>query len=176
LFYNLDGASYSNSAQVEFNYEVIKFLNVRVAYRWLEVRTDFLSGNRQKPLTAKHRWFANLGYETQKTLKQSNWMFDFTAQWIGEQRIPTTETNPVEYQREKMSPAFTLFNTQITRNVNKRWAVYAGMENILDYRQDNPIIDAANPFGNNFDASLVWGPIFGRMVYGGVRFRIQEEK
>ena len=149
---------------------------MRLAYRWLEVRTNFISGLKQKPLTAKHRLFANFSYETQPSLKGKNWMFDLTGQWIGEQRIPTTSDNPVEYQRSTSSPSFMLFNAQITHNLNKRWAIYGGMENIFDFRQDNPIIDPENPFGNNFDASLVWGPIFGRMVYGGVRFRIQKEE
>ncbi|MEQ8910092.1 MAG: TonB-dependent receptor [Vicingaceae bacterium] len=176
LFYNLDGASFSNSLQLEVNYELIKFLNMRLAYRWLEVRTDYLSGQKQKPFVPKHRFFANLGYETERSLKGSNWTFDLTAQWIGTQQIPGTETNPVAFQRAKQSPAFSMFNTQVTRNINKKWAVYAGMENIFDFRQDNPIIDPNNPFGNNFDASLVWGPIFGRMVYGGVRFRIKAEE
>ncbi len=176
LFYNLDGRSYSTSFQAEVSYELLKFLDMRLAYRWLEVRTDYLSGQRQKPFVPKHRLFANFAYETQSSLSGANWTFDLTAQWIGEQDIPGTETNPVEFQRSSKSPAFSLFNTQVTRNFNKKWAVYAGMENIFDFRQDNPIIDANNPFGNNFDASLVWGPIFGRMIYGGVRFRIKDEK
>ncbi len=176
LYYNLDGRSYSNSAQLEVNYELIKFLNMRLAYRWLEVRTQFKSGLRQKPMTAKHRLFANFSYETQQNLKNKNWMFDLTAQWLGVQRIPTTSGNPIDDQRSTTSPSFMLFNAQITHNVNKKWAVYGGMENIFDYRQNNPIIAADNPFGNNFDASLVWGPIFGRMVYAGLRFRIQKEE
>lgn len=176
LFYNLKGNSYSNSAQLELSYELIKFLNMRLAYRWLEVRTQYLSGERQKPLTPKHRLFANFAYETRKSLKGANWTFDLTAQWIGEQRIPKTNDKPIALQRDESSPAFALANLQITRNFNKRWSVYAGIENVFNYRQDQPIIDANNPFGNQFDASLVWGPIFGRMVYGGLRFRILEEK
>lgn len=176
LIYNLDGKSYSNSAQFELSYELIKFLNMRLAYRWIEVRTKFLSGERQKPLTPKHRLFANLAYETRKSLKGGNWTFDLTAQWLGQQRIPKTDDKPLMLQRAEQAPSFALLNMQVTKNFNKRWAVYAGMENIFDYRQDHPIVDAENPFGNNFDASLVWGPIFGRMVYGGLRFRIQEEK
>ena len=59
---------------------------------------------------------------------------------------------------------------------NKRLAVYAGVENILNFRQDNPIIDADNPFGNEFDASMVWGSIFGRNIYAGLRWKITKEK
>ena len=175
LFYNLDGKSFSNSAQIELSYEVFKFVDLRLAYRWLEVTTDYISGSKQKPFVPKHRFFANVGYETQKNLKGGNWLFDFTAQWIGEQEVPETVNNPAEFQRPSKSPSFSLFNTQLTRNINSRWAVYVGVENILDYRQENPIIDSDNPFGNYFDASLVWGPIFGRTVYGGLRFRIKDD-
>src|SRR5690554_850322 len=176
LFYNLEGKSFSNSAQLEVSYELVKFLDLRLAYRWIEVKTEYLSGLRQKPLTPKHRLFANIAYGTRESIKGANWTFDLTAQWLGEQRIPYTADNPSEHQRTTMSPSFSLFNMQLTRNFNHRWSVYAGVENILDYRQSNPIIDAENPFGNNFDASMVWGPIFGRTVYGGLRFRIQAKE
>lgn len=176
IFYNLDGESYANNLQAEVSYELIKFLEMRAAYRFTEVRTEYRSGLRQKPFTPKHRFFINLGYSTMTNLNGANWTFDLTNQWFGEQRIPTTEGNPAEYQRGKMSPAFSRLNGQVSRNFNKKWTVYVGMENIFNYRQDNPIISADNPFGNNFDASMVWGPIFGRMVYGGVRWTIGGEK
>lgn len=176
LFYNLDGKSFSNSMQLEVSYELMKFLDLRLAYRFIEVKTDYLDETRLKPFTPKHRLFANLGYATTKNSKEGNWTFDLTGQWFGEQRIPSTQDNLTENQRSTSSPSFMLFNTQVTRNFNKKWAVYGGMENIFNYRQDNPIIDAENPFSSDFDASMVWGPIFGRMVYGGVRYTLEKKK
>ena len=38
-------------------------------------------------------------------------------------------------------------------------SIYVGGENITDRRQRQPIIDAANPYGPNFDATMVWGAI-----------------
>jgi hypothetical protein len=60
---------------------------------------------------------------------------------------------------------------QISKKI-KNWDIYLGGENLANYRQFNPIIDPMNPFGTKFDASQVWGPIFGVMVYGGVRFKL----
>lgn len=34
----------------------------------------------------------------------------------------------------------------------------------------NPIIDASNPWGSNFDSTLTWGPMHGAVYYVGVRF------
>ena len=181
--YNLDGESFSNTAQLQIDYELIKFLDIRLAYRWVQVQTDYRSRNDitettllQQPYTPEHRFFVNLGYETKKTIKEANWMFDFTTQWFSEQRIPSSQDNSVENRREEESPNFMLLSGQITRNFNKRWAVYAGVENLLNFRQDEPIIDSENPFSNEFDASMVWGPIFGRNIYAGFRWKLKKEK
>ena len=181
--YNLTGESFSNTAQLKVDYELIKFLDVRLAYRWVQVQTDYNLGGveenqtqLQQPFTPEHRFFVNFGYATKKTLKESNWTVDFTTQWFSEQRIPSTEGNLINNRRKDLSPSFFLLNTQVTRNFNKRWAVYAGVENILNYRQEDPIIDAENPFGNDFDASMVWGPIFGRNIYAGMRWKIKKEE
>ena len=176
-FYNLEGQSYATSIQAEISYEVLKFVDVKVAYRYLDVKTDFQSGLKQKPLTAMHRVFSNIGYETRSNTKGGNWKFDATVHYLGEQRIPSTAMNSANNQRSLSSPGFVTANAQVTCTFNKRLDVYAGMENIGNYRQDNPIIDADNPLGagSEFDSGLVWGPIFGRMVYGGFRFRVGKE-
>ena len=67
---------------------------------------------------------------------------------------------------------FGLFNAQITR----KWSnfdIYIGGENLGNYIQPNPIIDAANPFDEDFDGSLIWGPVMGRMFYGGIRYKLK---
>lgn len=181
--YNLTGESYSTTAQIQIDYELIKFLDLRLAYRWVQVETDFNVGGveenqvrLQQPYTPEHRFFINFGYETKKTLKESNWTFDFTTQLFSEQRIPSTEANLKNNRRGNASPSFFMLNSQVTRNFNKRWAVYAGVENLLNFRQENPIIEVDNPFGNEFDASMVWGPIFGRNIYAGMRWKIGEKK
>jgi len=48
-----------------------------------------------------------------------------------------------------------------------------GAENLTNYYQQHAIIAAGEPFSEYFDASLIWGPLTGRMFYGGLRFRIK---
>jgi hypothetical protein len=62
-------------------------------------------------------------------------------------------------------------NGQITKYF-RNWNIYLGVENLFDFRQDNPIIDAASPRSDNFDATMIWGPVHGRKIYGGLRFTI----
>ncbi len=133
--------------------------------------TSVYDGHRvAKPLIAKHRGFLNI---TQST--RSKWQFSSTLQLYGQQRIPgldfTAENNGATY-----SPVFPLLNAQVSKRLkSKPIELYIGVENVLNYKQDNPILGAANPFGPTFDATSVWGPIFGRMVYGGFRYRLKIE-
>lgn len=172
--YNLNGKSFSNSAQAEFNYELLKRFDVRLAYRWLEVKTDQLSGTYSKALLPEHRAFINLAFETKKDpIKFRQWQYDLTAQWLGEQRLPNTSTNPEEYRLETRTPSYFTFNGQVTRIFSEKLEMYAGVENILDYKQDNPILSSNDPTGPYFDSSIVWAPIFGRMAYFGLRYTIK---
>jgi len=168
IFSNLDGSSYSYSIQLQLDYEVINRLDMRIAYRYNEVKTTYNGVLRLKPLISAQRAFINLGYET-----KTYWKFDYTLNWIGQKRIPDTRSNPIEYQVASKSPDFFLINAQVSKTWNEKFEVYLGGENLLDFKQKNPIIAAESPFSPNFDASLVWGPIFGRTMYFGVRYTIK---
>ena len=171
-FYNLSGESISNSIQAELNYELFKRFDIRLAYRFLDVYKTYLSGLNEKPLLSRHRGFVNLAYETKKK-DHKQWKFDLTAQWIGSQRIPNTRDNPELYALPGRSEDYMLMNAQVTRVFGERLEVYLGGENLLNYRQSNPILSSENPYGEYFESALIWAPIFGRMFYGGLRYTIE---
>ncbi|NNK77047.1 MAG: TonB-dependent receptor [Maribacter sp.] len=171
-FYNLDGKSEANSFQLEVNYEILKNVDLRTAYKYYDVKTDYQSGLLQKPLQAKHRFFANLGYETTPKEKGSQWRFDYTLHTLGRQRLPNTSTNPVQYQLGDYSGSYSLMNAQVTKVFNTHFEIYIGGENLTNFTQDNPVLSANDPFGPYFDTSIVYAPIMGRMFYGGFRFKL----
>ena len=121
--YALDGQSYSNSAQFEMQMSPMKRFDVRLAYRWLDVKTDYDAGLRAKPFVATHRAFTNLAYETKANDKGGQWRFDGTVQWVGQARIPDTFTNPEEFQVSDRSSGYTLINAQVTRVITKDFEV-----------------------------------------------------
>lgn len=173
IFHNLDGVSFANSFQLEFNYELAKRLELRSAYKYYDIKTDYLSGKYQRPLQATHRFFGNLGYETSIKDKGKQWKFDFTYNWIGEQQLPYTASNPVGFQLPEYSPAYSLMNAQITRVFSSTFEAYVGGENIGNYIQNPAIVDAQNPFGPYFDATILYAPVFGQMYYAGLRLKIK---
>lgn len=172
-FYNLDGKSYANSFQTEFHHTPIERFDLRLAYKFYDVQSDYNSGKLEKPLVSKHRMFANAAYETKTTEKGGQWKFDATYNWVGKQRFPATGTNPLDYQLADYSPAVGTLNAQITKVFSSRFEVYLGGENITNERQSNPILAADDPFGPYFDSTFVYGPIFGNMYYAGLRFKIE---
>ena len=167
-FYNLEGESTAKSFQVELDYNLRNHLNFRAAYKNYDVQMDYKSGLLQKPLLAKNRFFANLGWESKTTAGGKQWRYDLTYHYVGAQRlVHNLIDGPGGF-----SPNYSLWNTQLTHVFSKKIEIYLGGENIGNYRQSSPIIGSDDPFGADFDAAQVYAPIFGGMVYSGLRFKI----
>lgn len=168
MVYNLDGSSFAHSFQLEAQYELSQNLDVKAAYKFYNVQMTTNGILQQVPYVSKDRFFMNLAYAT----KYDKWQADLTWVWNGAKRLPNSSDRPNEFQRDEYSPDFMLLNGQVSRGF--RWgSVYLGGENLLNFKQNDPIIDPENPFGNNFDASMVWGPVAGRVIYTGIRYKIK---
>jgi len=171
LFYNLEGKSFANSFQTQWDFQPVKNLELRIAYKYYDVALDYLSGLKKVPFMAKHRGFANLAYSTNKTEKGRFWSFDTTLNLVGKQRLPNTKSNPAEFQLGDYSPSYSTLNAQISRNFSEKIRVYLGGENLTGYQQKVAILDAGNPFGNYFDGGMVYAPIMKANFYVGVDFK-----
>ncbi len=171
-FYNLEGDSYANSFQFEFNYNAFEHFDVRMAYKYYDIQTDYISGKLEKPLVPKHRLFANASYETE-IKNNGQWKFDATYNWLSGQRFPSTDLSALQFQLADETPTVGTLNLQVTKVFSPKFEVYLGGENVTNVRQDNPVVSADNPFGSNFDSNFVYGPIYGSMYYAGLRFRIK---
>lgn len=167
-FYNLDGKSRANSLQISFDYAPSNTWSYRFAYKNYDVKTAYRSGFLQRPLQAQHRYFANVGWESIPTDKGKQWRWDFTYHGVGKQRVVAQNDN----MPSKMVAAYALLNSQLTRAFSADFEIYAGLENIGNYTQANPIIEADNPFANTFDTAQVYAPVFGRMIYTGLRWNL----
>lgn len=167
FIHNQKGESFSSSFQVEANYELINGLDVLAALRFNDVQITLNNKLQQKPLLSKYKGLLNLSY----TPKLKQWQFDFTTQFNGNGRLPNTENNPTNFQREKEFPSYIIMNAQFIKYFQD-WEIYIGAENLTNFIQANPIISASNPYGNYFDASMVWGPITGRKFYAGMKYSI----
>lgn len=169
-FINSQG-SRSFSLLTQVDYEVIKNLDMRLAYKYLDAQEQFVGGLSQSYQIPKHRAFANFAY-----LTESQWKFDATINWFGAKRLPVTLNSPSEFQRDEDSPDFFTVNMQIDKGFKNGLELYIGVENLLNFRQIDPIVNAQNPNSPYFDTNFTWGPIFGRIIYAGLYYRLEKKK
>lgn len=168
LFYNLGGRSYSQVFQVEATYPFFPGFTLTAAYRWTDAKTTYDGQLREKLLTGKYKGLLTASYQTPLGL----WQFDATLQLNGGGRMPTPyEQGDGAWSWEHRYNGFEQLSAQVTRYF-RNWSVYVGGENLTNFKQKNPIIDASDPWGSNFDATMVWGPMHGAKAYVGVRFNI----
>jgi hypothetical protein len=176
-FYNSIGRkSFANSAQIELNFVPAERVEIKLAYRFFEVKQTLGKPFKQevfldKMFVNRDRILFNIGY----ALPYDKWKVDFTIQWNGKRRIPNLspqynhtsyETMPIEF-----APAFFNVNAQVSRAF-RRWDLYLGAENLTNFTQKDPIILPNEPFSQRFDAGMAWGPVVGRIIYFGTRYKL----
>jgi outer membrane cobalamin receptor len=159
---NLHGKSFSNSLLVEFNYEVLKGLDVKLAYRLEDVRSTYHGELLQKPLQALNKGLIALSYKT----PNAQWQFDINTSINGKRRLPNSFSGD---SGKRFSPSYVLLNAQVLKYF-KHAEIFIGCENITNYKQKNVIL--GTPFTTFFDAYQVYAPITGANVYGGFRIFI----
>lgn len=168
-FLNLDGRSYSQAFQVEATYPFFEGFSLTAAYRLTDVKTTYNGQLRQKPLTGKYKGLLTASYQTPLGL----WQFDATIQLNGGGRMP----DPYELGNNILSwnpryKSFEQLSAQVTRYF--RWgSIYVGGENLTNFKQKNPIIGADDPWGSNFDSTMIWGPMHKAKFYIGARFHLK---
>jgi outer membrane receptor for ferrienterochelin and colicins len=83
---------------------------------------------------------------------------------------------PLSNPRPTTSPTFAIHSLKVSKNFNKGWAIYAGMENIFDYRQPvSPLSGYDDPnhstgFSPHFDSAYSYAPMHGREFYVGAKW------
>ena len=173
VFSNLKNSSFSNSFQTEFSFSPIKNLDIRLAYKFLDVEAKYGNEMRQQVMIPRQRGFVNIAYIT----RNKRWEYDFTCSVFSPSRLPIQRdlTNDTLLISDMKSPIYAMINAQIT-HIYKKFDFYLGGENLTNSTQKNPIIDAANPFGSKFDATNIYMPITGINIYVGIRYAIAKNK
>ena len=165
-FTNLDGRSFSHVFQVEATYPFFEGFSLMAAWRMTKVKNEINGILYEKSLTGKYKGLITASYKT----PLNKWQFDVTWQQNGGGRMPT----PYQLADGALSwseryGSFAQLSMQVTRNF-RHWSVYVGGENLTNFKQENPIVGADNPWGDTFDATMVWGPMHGAKGYIGIRF------
>lgn len=164
---DLDGRSFSHTAQVDASYDFNEELNLLMAFRYNHVRCTYGGELMEKPLQSRYKGLVTLGWKPMMGI----WQVDVTLSLNGGGRMPkpyTLADGSATWDDE--FPAYPQLNAQLTREF-RHFSLYIGGENLTNYRQPNPIIGANNPWVATFEPTMIWGPVHGIMLYGGIRMK-----
>lgn len=160
-FENLCGKSYSHTLQVDATYPLVERLEATAAFRYNDARTTYDGILRRRPLTSRYKGLLTLSYSTPMKI----WQFDITGQLNGTGELYDHTSYPTYFQLQ----------AQVTREF-RLFSIYLGCENLTGYKIGNPIISASDPWSPSFDATQIWGPMEGAMVYVGMRVKLEKLK
>ena len=172
-FYALDGnRSFTDNFQLDFSIDPIERFNITVTCRYTNAMIELAGkGLVEKPMTSRFKGVLNMQYAT----NLNKWIFDFTASLNGSCRVYNFME---EFYEGGRTPVYPLLYAQITRRF-KGWDVYAGVENMTNFRQKDVILGSVkdsdgfvNPRQASFDASCIWGPLMGIKAHIGFRFTL----
>ena len=153
--------AYTDTYQFDLSLEPIERFTAIATFRYSNAKISMKDkGLVDAPMTSKYKAVLNLQY----ALPMNKWTFDFTSQLNGPCTLP-------DIMGGGESEIYPMLFAQVTKKLNFV-DVYVGVENITGYTQENPIINAANPYSRDFNASMVWGPLMGRMFYVGMRYTL----
>ncbi len=164
---DLNGQSFSHTAQVDISCDLSESFNILSAFRYNYVRCTYGGELLEKPLTSRYKCLVTLNWKPMMEL----WQFDVTLALNGGGRMPKpyllADGTP---SWDEEFPAYPQLSAQVTREF-RHFSIYCGGENLTNYRQPNPIINAGNPWSSDFEPTMIWGPVHGIMAYAGIRMK-----
>jgi len=164
------GFSYTDNFQFDFFVEPVAGFTINLTARYTDARQSLYGCKSfEKPLTSRFKGVLTLQYATPR----SGWIFDFTTSVNGPCRVWDFMMKDPQYS-SGYTKTYPLLFAQVTKKF-KRFDIYLGGENLTNFRQENPIISANNPYVNEFDASCIWGPLTGIKAYLGFRLNIESK-
>ena len=167
VFSYIENQSTALACQAEIDWVLSKQFNLKGAYKFLSVQSIYDGTMQQQAMIPTHR----LLFTTSWTSKNKRVQADLTANIVGPMRMP--------HNHSAAGMAFSPWYPYLFGQVSYQWKkvkVYIGLENILNVKQPNPIISAQDPQDPSFDATMVWGPITGINVYGGLTYQLKQKK
>lgn len=164
---DLNGNSFSSTFQIDASSDIVEELNVLAAFRYNLVRCSYGGVLMEKPLQSRYKGLLTLSWKPMMGL----WQVDLTLQLNGPGRVPHYIDADGTLVTDEEFPAYLQLNLQLTREF-RHLSLYIGGENLTNYRQPNPIVNAADPWSATFDPTLIWGPVHGIMAYAGLRLKL----
>ena len=175
VYENLDGHSVTQGFSIAADQNFTSFpFSYNLSFTLMDVFTQE-NGNR-RALAYAPDFLGNFGATYR--LRDIGVSLGYTGNLVGSKRMPDSYVE--DFGRDQFSPVYTTHDIKITKefsNVNSAngfgFEAYVSVENIFNFTQGTPLVDAATPFSPEFDTIYTWGPIVGRTAALGLRFNLR---
>ena len=99
--------------------------------------------------------------------------FDYSGKIVGPMKLPEYEA---PFSRPTISPWFSEQNVQASKDFGTNLTLKLGVRNILNYRQESPLVNPKAPFSDSFDTAYAYGPLQGRRLIFGMIWKLASPK
>lgn len=160
--YNLNKRIGQQQVQVKTGIWFTDHMQLQTYYHFTLRQSIYGEYKLDEPLLPRHQ--AGLQFAWDKSLRRASSINSIaTARFTDRQRIPG----------HGWSPAYVTFDLKAEYKwAGEKWMVYASAVNILNARQRVSVFGSENPNGSDFDTSLQWGPVVGRVFEIGMNWKI----
>ncbi len=182
IYENIDGHAISRGASFDININFSAPLNIKIGGTFIDVFEMNANANgelrREKQLLTEN---VSGTFSATYTLRSSNIKIDYSGNLYGPMKLPVVENDV----RAAYSEWYSIQNIQLTKTFKKKWEVYGGLKNLLNFTPpDNSILRANDPFdkninssdnpnANTFDPSYVYATFQGLRGFLGVRYTLK---
>lgn len=168
VYDNLSGTGISRGVSLSINHTFSPRFDMSIGGTYLDV-FETVDGEQEVQLLTPDYSFKV------KASWLSPWQklkFEYSGIVTGPMQLPTYEG---EFARQEVSDPFGLHHLQVSRDFGA-FNCFVGVKNLTNYTQDSPLVDPANPFGDNFDTAYAYGPLQTRRFVFGMRFDVARDR
>lgn len=186
IYSNLDGNAVSKGVSVNLDMAWTSGLKVLAGVTAMDVSLDENGERKRQLLTEQFTGVWSVGY----TFRGIGLTVDYNGNLYGPMRLPLLGELD---DRAEYSPWWSLQNIQLTKAFGKKWEVYGGVKNLLNFTppansiarsfdpfdqevefdEDGQVIPTPNnPNALTFDPSYVYAPNQGIRGFFGVRYTL----
>lgn len=184
IYDNLDGFAVSQGISLNIDIQLPNGLSAMLGSTIMDVNFTDEGIKQRQLLTERFSGVWSVGY----TFKSIGLMVDYTGNIYGPMDLPTLGNLD---NRPSKSPVWSIQNIQLTKKLKKRFEIYGGIKNLLNYTPPaNSIARSFDPFDKNvtfdnngqvvatpnnpnaltFDPTYVFAPNQGIRSFAGVRY------
>lgn len=189
IYKNLEGYAQTRGFSANYSQQFSFPLTISLSYnmQWADQTT--IDENDNKTTTAlEYSPLYSGSLVVNYAFRPWNLTIAYTGKLTGPMQLPEvfdldTNGDPVSVARPTTSTPFSIHNLQLTKDFPKlNLSIYAGVQNLFDYRQPiSPLVGFNDPnnnagFSDYFDTAYAYSPIHGREFYLGIRWKWSPRK